>query len=40
MGVKDSGAAAVPGQDAASQDTLKGTPLKVGEYPGFHAKPS
>lgn len=35
----EGGAAAVPGRDAASQDTLDGAPAEVGEYPGVHAAP-
>ena len=32
-------AAAVPGRDAASQDTLYGAPVEVAEYPGVHVEP-
>ncbi len=32
----EGGARAIPGSDAAIQDTLYGAPLKVAEYPGAH----
>ena len=35
----EGGAAAVPGRDAASQDTLYGAPVEVAEYPGVHVEP-
>ncbi len=33
------GATAVPGGDAASQDTLYSAPVEVAEYPGVHVEP-
>ena len=33
------GAAAIPGRDAASQDTLYGAPVEIAENPGIHVEP-
>ncbi len=35
----EGGATTIPGGDAASQDTLCGTPVEVTDYPGVHVEP-
>ncbi|KAI3353660.1 hypothetical protein L3Q82_004906 [Scortum barcoo] len=35
----EGGAAAKPGSDAASQDTLYGSPVEAAECPGVHVEP-